>query len=252
MRYTVKKCPHCNYTYSTSTNNTPNSILGSPIRTCSKCKQTFVDHAYRELALTGIKPSELQLISIASVCFTVLFCLIGVLAVVLGSLLVGCVLWVGCILYWMYRLSTHTKRVAHLKKELHNSEKRLSNTLYAQILSKAGYDIPIRYLQLDYHPDEDTETESNLEKRLKHATTLSTDADLATVTQYFFNEDDGSLLRVQKSGDVSVLKKDAESWEKLKRDHPIAKQIKDGVGEYCLKEISEKEMNKILRKWNNS
>lgn len=50
------KCPHCGHPLGPSENA---YFYGSPFRVCNKCKQTYVDNRYHEIALEGIRPQDI-------------------------------------------------------------------------------------------------------------------------------------------------------------------------------------------------
>ncbi len=51
------KCPHCNNDLGTAVNA---HLYGSPIRICAKCRNTYVDRRYHEIAIEGVQQLDVN------------------------------------------------------------------------------------------------------------------------------------------------------------------------------------------------
>ncbi len=57
MKKIIIKCPHCGNSLKEEDNA---YLYGSPFRVCSKCKNTYVDNRYHEIAIEGIRQEDIN------------------------------------------------------------------------------------------------------------------------------------------------------------------------------------------------
>ena len=57
MKVPTFRCPHCGHDLGTAINA---HLYGSPLRICGKCKQTYIDRRYHEIALEGILQEDIN------------------------------------------------------------------------------------------------------------------------------------------------------------------------------------------------
>ena len=57
MKVPVFRCPHCNHDLGFAMNA---HLYGSPLRQCEKCKKTYVDNRYHEIAIEGIRQEDIN------------------------------------------------------------------------------------------------------------------------------------------------------------------------------------------------
>lgn len=57
MKITKFKCPHCGYDLGPAINV---YLYGSPFQVCKKCKKTYVDPRYHEIAVEGIRREDIE------------------------------------------------------------------------------------------------------------------------------------------------------------------------------------------------
>ena len=151
MEYVTKKCPHCNYPY-TVLESKGAGYYGSPVRTCNKCGQTFIDKDYREIAIQGIREIDTQKISARTILFLIIGIFFGVgifylFDVDVISVIVAIIAVLLPTLNLISEYRNYGKRQAYLTMEKINSERRLENHEYAVFLKSLGYDVPKKYLE---------------------------------------------------------------------------------------------------------
>ena len=131
---------------------------GSPIRTCKKCGDKYIDKRYHEIEIEGIAPDAM------SVRKDLIAIIIGIIAIIISvaftfttiqlngtySLRIVAIGFIGlfliiAMLIDLIRIKTGLKehRFAVLRVE---SAKRLQNKDYAHQLLSAGYNVPEKYL----------------------------------------------------------------------------------------------------------
>lgn len=57
MKVPTFKCPHCGNNLGTAVNA---YLYGSPFRVCNKCKNSYVDNRYHEIAIEGIRREDIN------------------------------------------------------------------------------------------------------------------------------------------------------------------------------------------------
>ena len=156
MQRTNGTCPYCGagiFNYDEREWN-----YGSPIRTCNKCGEKYIDEIYHEIAIEGIAPDALSVRKSVVAMLTGLFCLFvsivftyatirwrgyyslkAVFIGIIGLILVICML-IDIILI---KSGAKEKRFARLREE---SVQRLRDRNYANELAEAGYNVPEEYL----------------------------------------------------------------------------------------------------------
>ena len=149
MEYTTKKCPHCNYTY-TFREPKGTGHYGSPIRTCDKCNQYFVDKDYIEIAVDGIREVDKNRVSLRTIInsITFMFFAFGILYVFgIEAIIFSIVPFIISIGLIVRDCAGYKSRQNYLNMERINSENRLKNYEYAALLKEFGYDVPEKYLE---------------------------------------------------------------------------------------------------------
>lgn len=156
LKITNGICPYCRkqiFNY-----NASEWKYGSPIRTCKKCKNRYIDMRYHEIAVEGIEPGALSLkkqkvgmllgLCLALFCFGYTFITLHFWGyyyrsmIVCGSLAV--VIIISLIVeYFRIKTGAKERRLMNLKAE---SVGRLQNKQYAKELELIGYDVPKEYL----------------------------------------------------------------------------------------------------------
>lgn len=133
------------------------SDFGSPIQTCKKCKGTYLDRRYHEIAIEGIgntlsvkRSFKIALISLALFAAAFLLNLVMVILqdkysvemvfIQVLSLLMMLAAFIDAI---MIKTGIKEKK---LEKKRQESVKRLRNIEYARTLADFGYDVPEEYL----------------------------------------------------------------------------------------------------------
>ncbi len=160
MEITEGKCPFCGY--QSFICNKQAYYYGSPIQTCKKCDHQYIDKRYHEIAIEGIRYADRASI-IPVVIIWILggfliyrsFCLFGsyhrsgtlpqndILAVLF--FIIGVLFIIGGIIELIRTLTgTKQRKTDTLRQE---SEERMQNRVYAQILANAGYNVPEKYLK---------------------------------------------------------------------------------------------------------
>lgn len=148
-------CPYCNT--KTGSNQADLYYYGSPVRTCGKCKQQYLNRCYHEIAVEGYRDTDVSieacrknlrngilLVAAAAAMNGALYLLgryswVFLLFVVLGAAM----LLVSLKDYWKVRKGT---RLQELEKEEKASVARLRNPEYARLLQAHGYEVPEEYL----------------------------------------------------------------------------------------------------------
>lgn len=155
-------CPYCNkkpFSY------TPNQwYYGSPVRTCKKCGQKYLDRRYHEIAVEGFEGGTLSTrTSLGAAGFGVLLFIVGggihlfeiyrpisteirtihtmwCYLALMGAVL-ALIMLVDCI-----RIKTGAK-ANHLETLRQESIERLKDTEYARLLANEGYSVPDEFMQ---------------------------------------------------------------------------------------------------------
>ena len=156
MVYHTKSCPHCGFHYSIM-QPAKSGFYGSPFRTCSICRKSFIDKDYREIAVSGIRSVDTQRVSTSTAllsifpalffaaglycCFSVGFSPSSVLITAGGAVVLAIVIWL-----MFSEARGYEQRQQYLKQESEQSEARLRNPEYALALKKLGYHVPEKYL----------------------------------------------------------------------------------------------------------
>lgn len=156
MMQTTGICPYCKKKLSNY--NEREWKYGSPIRTCTKCGEKYIDKRYHEIVIEGIAPDAM------SVKKDLVAIIIGLIAIIISATLtfttiqlngsyslkgvaigfIGLFLVIAMLID-LIRIKTGLKerRFAVLRVE---SAKRLQDKTYAHQLLSAGYNVPEEYL----------------------------------------------------------------------------------------------------------
>lgn len=153
-------CPHCGKKFSDY--NAESCDYGTPVRKCSSCGGAYLDRRYHEMAVDGYPQSGFDCkVSIKTMLFGLVFLLIALaytaytmhfrgyysVKIVCTAVLAAVVMVVGIIDLISIKTGIKMKR---FEKKMAESEKRLENPEYAQILAELGYSVPEKYLSYDY------------------------------------------------------------------------------------------------------
>lgn len=134
-------------------------FYGSPIITCKKCGESYLDERYHEIAVEGIAPDAMDLKESLSLMIFGFAVFVIALALAMPSLMAGHLptkplLFAVCgfcvtvfMLIDVIRIKTglKEKRFAQLRIE---SEQRLKSGRYAAQLKELGYAVPEKYTTL--------------------------------------------------------------------------------------------------------
>lgn len=138
--------------------NASASYNGSPIRTCGRCGNIYLDRRYHELAAENIPENELKvskglkifalglallLFSGGFTLYTIYFSGYYYMKVMIIIVMSVVIMIFGIV--DMIRTATGAK-LRKLEKERTESEQRLMNRDYARQLAELGYNVPDRYL----------------------------------------------------------------------------------------------------------
>lgn len=149
-------CPYCGKKFNDY--NASSQDYGSPVRKCRYCKKEYLDERYHEIAIEGYSDKSLnvknsmKVIPIGLILFVIAggmsaytiyfrgYYMMKGVAAAFGGLIIMIFGIVDAV-----RIKTGLKaRSLENKKE--ESEKRLRNKEYAQLLSELGYPVPDKYL----------------------------------------------------------------------------------------------------------
>ena len=153
MKYTTKKCPNCGNTYAWLE---PKYMVnyGSPIRYCAKCGTRFIDRDYKEIAIDGFRKTFIAKVRPFSIICTIvglgLFAMeifyfggsdLAIFSYIFGGLfiLTGVISIIGDI-------KDHEERKKEFERLKRESEERLSDPEYAQLLKDLGFYVPPQFL----------------------------------------------------------------------------------------------------------
>lgn len=152
MTYTTKSCPHCGTVYQRL--DSTRHYYGSPLRTCDKCRKTFVDKDYVEMACQEqieYVPKRVNAIDYISIIVGIIILLISPLNTIDGdsSLMylfvgMGLLLLIGGVYMTVSDIRNYDKRCQEQEDELRKSEQRLSDPDYVMALLKIGYYVPLK------------------------------------------------------------------------------------------------------------
>ena len=136
------------------------SRYGSPIRECPSCKRLYIDRSYREIAVDGFKEADLEQKS--GLGYIVLSLLLALLST--GMFFLNCFGGFGNRVYFAIPVMAVTmwywfaeslgtlidvrtgKKQKELEKLRQESEERMQNRSYADMLVQLGYRVPQQYL----------------------------------------------------------------------------------------------------------
>lgn len=162
-------CPNCGASITGMNSDTRNVVYyGSPVRTCRRCKGSYIDTRYQEYAITGIPERELSVkhdlkaiaiiaafgiistgINVADIWFE------GEYFIMLAVISFFCPIFAIAMIVDIIRIKTGAKgRKLELKRQ--ESIARLQDPAYAQVLYEAGYLVPAEYL-----PKQEQETDTS-------------------------------------------------------------------------------------------
>lgn len=155
--YVRGTCPHCGAKIPSYVEN--KWIYGSPLRTCKKCGNRYIDSRYHEIALEGVRPCDVSTgppLFMALMGFIIAAISTGLLYYELHYsdsyhpiLFFVAPLGVFMIFYGIVdairaKLGLKAKKMEKLRKE---SIERLSDKNYAHELAARGFYIPEEYLE---------------------------------------------------------------------------------------------------------
>ncbi len=149
--YQVKKCPKCGAAYEKNTYgrhpSKDNRVkYGSPLKMCSKCQNIFIDDEYREIAIDGVRKADTQHISPAGLLYSGISIFASISSFACQYTLGGIIFILIALYLSLRELLTYNIRQQMLKKLTQESEERMKNIQYAQLLKKYGYNVPEKYL----------------------------------------------------------------------------------------------------------
>ena len=156
MTETTGSCPYCGAAINGFDSRA--WLYGSPVRTCGRCGNKYIDRRYHEIAIDGVAPDafsvdksrKMLLFSLVCIAVSIVFCSItyflngtvtrgGIAIGILGAVIAVCML-VDII---RTKSGAKERRFEALRKE---SEERLSDREYAVLLSENGYKVPEKYI----------------------------------------------------------------------------------------------------------
>lgn len=159
MEYITSKCPHCKRVVK-HTNSLTKYSSGSPLRTCPYCGNPYIDPDCEEPALSPYKPLGLTACIGTAVVSGLFFGVATILIIFAVGYLGGLyniekvhaaissvlgIIW--CILSFAFKykgLKTENRERRRLWEE---SDVRLQNLEYAEMLKDAGFKVPEKYLR---------------------------------------------------------------------------------------------------------
>jgi len=150
--YQVKKCPKCGCVYERNSyagrpSKDNRTKYGSPLKQCLKCKNIFIDNEYREIAIDGIREVDTKVISPAGIFYSAMSAFMAICCFVSEYAPIGIFFLIGALYFSLSEILSYKRRQETLKKYAQESEKRLQNLQYAQLLKASGYYVPDKYLK---------------------------------------------------------------------------------------------------------
>ena len=147
----VKKCPKCGCVYERNSyagrpSKDNRTKYGSPLKQCLKCKNIFIDSEYREIAIDGIREVDTKVISPAGIFYSVMSLFIAICSFAGGYSPIGIFFIIGALYLSLNEILSYKRRQEALKKYAQESEKRMQNLQYAQLLKTCGHYVPDKYL----------------------------------------------------------------------------------------------------------
>lgn len=163
-------CPHCEHTLNRNM-GIATKYSGCPIKSCPQCGKTYCDPRYFEPALEPYKQHSIPRLFFGSLplAFTVAVLVLAATYLITRSDdLTWTITAIGFVLSWLIiflcsvknRDSIEEKRL----KEWQESEQRLCDPQYAALLKSARFDVPARYLPLEFSPDPESVPKKTKEK----------------------------------------------------------------------------------------
>ena len=158
VEYYTYRCPHC-HTVVSRENSLTKGSEGCPLRICPNCGKTYIDTNCDEPALRPYKPFGLVACAATAI--------VGAWFVGFGALLLIFAIgyfsqwysitffhvWIAAFIGGAYGVFSFFFRAIHLKEEnkeklrkWKESEKRLQNPDYANLLCRSGFPVPAEYL----------------------------------------------------------------------------------------------------------
>ena len=143
MTYRTKSCPYCKKVYSFMQPK-GQVCYGSPIRTCEKCRKTFVDKDFVELGIFGNEniyyPQKVYPGTIYSFILFIIFSIAAFVFIeTIAIKIIVSLALLGCGIFLLYSdIAEYDKSVEYFNKELAESKKRLSDPYYKAALKKIG------------------------------------------------------------------------------------------------------------------
>ena len=137
------------------------SRYGSLVQKCPSCNSLYFDRSYREIEVDGFRKADLE----SNLLFIVLSFLLALLSTVIFVLNVfggfGNRVYLACpimavILWFWFAISIGSqidvwtgKKQKELEKLRLESEERMQNRRYAELLAQQGYNVPQKYLRTE-------------------------------------------------------------------------------------------------------
>ena len=134
------------------------SRYGSLIQKCPSCKSLYIDRSYREIAVDGFKEAELKS-KLREIVITLLLALLLTGFFVLNTFggfgnrvylavpIMAVVMWYSFATSIADQIDTWTgKKQKELEKLKLESEERMRNRSYVDVLIQQGYNVPQKYL----------------------------------------------------------------------------------------------------------
>ncbi len=159
IKFTEGRCPECGHIFFNYKSSQWN--YGSPIRTCKKCGEQYADKRYHEIEIDGIERGSMSIVKgFAATLLGGFFIYRGIYlskGYMLGTpekaqlfmptviFIMGCFMVLFAIVDIIKILTgIKAKKLEQLRME---SEERLLDYNYANILKSLGYHVPEKYLQ---------------------------------------------------------------------------------------------------------
>ena len=156
MKVPTFKCPHCGNNLGTAVNA---HLYGSPFRVCNKCKNSYVDNRYHEIAIEGIRqvdinPTEADKQAHRKSGLKAIWIGLGMIALFIIILFTGWIVFplpifgVISIIGGIGAMKGDSKKELEktrnaLEIERQQSMLRMQNPQYVEQLRAIGYDIPL-------------------------------------------------------------------------------------------------------------
>ena len=159
IKFADGRCPECGHKFFYYNSSQWN--YGSPIRTCKKCGKQYADKRYHEIEIDGFARGSMSIVSGLIISLIGVFFIYRGISLSKGHMLgtpegaqwfmptaffiMGCAIVLFAIVDIIKILTgTKAKKLEKLRME---SEERLLDSNYANMLKNLGYHVPEKYLQ---------------------------------------------------------------------------------------------------------